>query len=100
MAQSKDRIKYYAETIQDAASDNGIKITQQQAESMCDFILTAIENESLSCGIPCSWATYGARKDADNWKDKYLSLQVEFENYKIIAERNARKIDDWSFRTV
>ncbi len=75
---------YYAECVNDAADDIGLKLTADQAKELGEAIEIAVDNVGMAFYSPPSSDRY--TQIEREWEAKYKALQKEFEDYRGNAE--------------
>lgn len=75
---------YYAECVECAAEELGLKLTAEQIKYIGEAVEGAAENVGMAFYEPPASDFY-ARKDRE-WEAKYKRLEAEFESYRDNAE--------------
>lgn len=81
---SYDKSDYYAECVDIAADEVGLKLTAEQAKYIGEAVEGAVENVGMAFYSPPASERY--EQIEREWEAKYKALQKEFEKYQGNAE--------------
>lgn len=79
-----DKKDYYAECIDSAAEEVGLKLTAEQAQYIGEAVEGAVENVGMAFYSPSSSDRYAQIER--EWEAKYKALEKEFDKYRGNAE--------------
>jgi hypothetical protein len=84
MGRPYDKSDYYAECVEYAADELGLKLTTEQLKYIGEAIEGAVENVGMAFYEPPASDFY-ARQERE-WQQKYKDLEAEFNHYRDNAE--------------
>ena len=79
-----DKSDYYAECVEIAADEVGLKLTAEQAKYIGEAVEGAVDNVGMAFYSPASSERY--EQIEREWEAKYKALEKEFDKYRGSAE--------------